>query len=99
MPKSYAVAYSSWAIFGSFGAHRLYLGRRASGVSMLLAGGAGTLLCALVESVVPQALGLVLIVAGSLWSMADVRLLRGWVDACNAEIGPRPVRARLARSA
>lgn len=83
MRKSTAIAYTLWALLGSFGAHRFYVGRHGDGMMMLALGGLGTLLSAFSAGWAME-FGVVLAVAASLWSLADFRRLRSWIEAPRA---------------
>ena len=83
MHKSLAVAYGLWALLGSFGAHRFYVGQRLGGATMLALGCAGTLLSSIAAGWLFSA-GVALMVATSIWSLVDAPRLRAWVQSCNA---------------
>ena len=80
MQKSLSIAYVLWAVLGSFGAHRFYVGQRAAGTAMLVLAGTGTVLTSLAGGPTLVAGGCALALA-SVWSLADVRRLRAWVEA------------------
>ncbi len=68
--KSLVVAYLLWFFLGTFGAHRYYLGRDGSGLTMLL-----LTLVSLVFGFVPWAtFGLVVV---AIWSSIDAFLIPG----------------------
>ena len=83
MHKSLAVAYGLWALLGSFGAHRFYVGQRVGGATMLAVACTGTLLSSIAAGWLFSA-GVVLVAAASIWSLVDAPRLRAWVQSSNA---------------
>lgn len=70
--SSAIVAYGLWVFFGFFGAHRLYLGRWASGLMMLALLGIGTLTA-------PILIGYVPLVVLTIWWLMDLVLIAGMI--------------------
>ena len=72
--KSMAVAYMLWFFLGTFGAHRVYLGRYRSGAFMALLGILGSILAIAV-------VGLFLLIPVFIWWLADAFLIPNMVGS------------------
>ena len=83
MHKSLVVAYGLWALLGSFGAHRFYVGQRVGGATMLALACTGTLLTSIAAGWLFSA-GVALVVAASVWGLVDAPRLHVWAQSCNA---------------
>jgi TM2 domain-containing membrane protein YozV len=77
--KSVIIAYLLWFFLGMFGIHRLYLGRIASGLILLLL----TLVAGALYWIF---IGMVLMVIPGLWWLIDALLIPGIVRDYNNEL-------------
>jgi TM2 domain-containing membrane protein YozV len=74
--KSAGIAYLLWFFLGYLGAHRFYLGRTGTAVTILLLTGVGILLSAVF-------IGLFVLVVLAIWLLVDVFLIPGMVRQYN----------------
>lgn len=77
--KSLLIAYLLWWFLGTLGVHRMYAGRVASGVAMLVL----SVVSAVLTIVAVGFLGLVAIVA---WWLVDAILLPGMIESYNLRL-------------
>ncbi len=80
--KSIGFAYVLWAFLGGFGVHRMYVGRVGSGFGQL---------ALLIVSIVTLKLfvGLVGLIALSIWWIADAFLIPGMIRAYDEKLAKR----------
>lgn len=71
--KSVAAAYLIWLFLGCFGGHRFYVGKKGSGVAILLLTVVGILTAAI-------AVGIIFLVVVGIWVFVDLFLIPGMVD-------------------
>lgn len=77
--KSMLVAYLMAIFFGGLGIHRFYLGRKGSGLAMLLLTVIG----------IPAAIifiGFIMIAVVQVWIIVDLFLIYGWVKIYNHQL-------------
>ena len=75
--KSIPVAYLLWFLLGTFGAHRLYLKRRATGTVLLATALSSFLLMSGVFGPTPARAGYVVIWIPMVWALVDLFLIPG----------------------
>lgn len=86
--KSPVVAYLLLIFLGGFGAHRFYLGKTGTAITMLI-------LCILGWLTVVVGVGLVLLVAVGIWCIVDIFLIPGMVQEDKDAIRQRQVTTLL----
>ncbi|MCA0032768.1 TM2 domain-containing protein [Mesorhizobium sp. B263B2A] len=72
--KSIGVAYALWFFLGLVGAHRLYLGKKGTGLAML-----GLTIVGVATS--PIGIGSAFLVAAAIWTLVDAFLIPGMIQA------------------
>src|SRR6185369_5972426 len=77
--KSIGVAYLIWLFFAGFGAHRLYAGRTASGLAMLLLSVAGWIMLLFF-------LNLFVLAAFGIWVIVDAFLIPRMISDYNTRL-------------
>ena len=75
-PKSMLLAYIFWFFLGTFGAHRMYVGKMRSGLGMLGLMIASALLLFI-------GIGFLGYLALGIWALVDAFLIPGWIRAAN----------------
>lgn len=77
--KSVVLAYALWFFLGGLGAHRIYCGKTASGVAMLVASISSVILCLVL-------IGFIGVVIVAIWVLIDAFLVHGWVQKYNTKL-------------
>ena len=75
--KSIPVAYLLWVLLGTFGAHRLYLKRYATGTALLTAALSSFLLMSGVFGETPARIGYATVWIPMVWALVDLFLIPG----------------------